>query len=130
MDRQQIIDRLLDHYERPRHHGPLAGADVTMPGGIPDCGDSVTIYLKVDPATEHIAGLSFEGLGCTISQAAASLLAEELQGAPLSAIETMGDEAVLDLLGREVARARPRCATLALNTMKAAVIVYRRTRRP
>jgi nitrogen fixation NifU-like protein len=130
MDRQAIIDRLLDHYERPRHHGPLAGADVVVPGGIPDCGDTVTIYLKVDPADERIVGLSFEGKGCTISQAAASLLAEQLQGAPLAAIGALDDEGVLDLLGREVVRARPRCATLALNTLKAAALAYGRTRRP
>lgn len=130
MDRQTIIDRLLDHYERPRHHGPLEGADVVVPGGIPECGDTVTIYLKVNPGDMSIAGLSFEGRGCTISQAAASLLAEQLQGAPLAAIETMDDEAVLDLVGREVARSRPRCATLALNTLKAAALAYGRARRP
>jgi len=130
MNRQAIIDRLLDYYTCPRHYGPLADADVTQSGGHPDCDDTVTIYLKVNPADEYITGLSFEGRGCMISQAAASLLAEQLQGAPLSAIETMDDAAVLDLLGREVAHVRPRCATLALNTLKAAVLVYRRTRRP
>lgn len=129
MDRQSIIDRLLDHYERPRHHGPLAGADVVMPGGIPDCGDTVTVYLKVDPAAGRIAGLSFEGRGCTISQAAASLLAEELQGAPLAALAELDDDDVLELIGREVARARPRCATLALHIMQAAVLAYSRARR-
>lgn len=126
MDRQAIIDRLLEHYERPRHHGPLEGADVVMPGGIPDCGDVVTIYLKVDAAAGRVADLRFEGRGCTISQAAASLLAEELQGAPLGAIDALDDAQVLDLLGREVVRARPRCATLALNTIKAALAHYRR----
>jgi nitrogen fixation protein NifU and related proteins len=130
MERQAIIDRLLDHYERPRHHGPLAGADVVMPGGIPDCGDTVTIYLRVDPEGGRIAGLSFEGRGCTISQAAASLLAERLQGAPLVVLELMDDAEVFELIGREVARSRPRCATLALNTMKAAAIAYGRARRP
>lgn len=128
MDRQAIIDRLLDHYERPRHHGPLADADVVLPGGIPDCGDVVTIYLKVGPAAQ-VAGLSFEGRGCTISQAAASLLAERLQGAPLAAIDDLDEAAVLDLLGREVVRSRPRCATLALNTLKAALAQYRSSAR-
>lgn len=126
MDHQAIIDRLLDHYEHPRHHGPLADADVTMPGGAPDCGDTVTIYLKVDPQGERVAGLQFEGQGCSVSQAAASLLAEELQGAPLNRIERLDDELVLGLLGHEVAQARPRCATLALHTIQAAVRAYRR----
>jgi nitrogen fixation NifU-like protein len=126
MDRQAIIDRLLDHYDSPRHYGPLAQADVVQHGGIPDCGDVVTIYLAVDPQNECVRGLSFEGKGCTISQAAASLLAEQFQGAPLSAIEACDDADILDLLGREVAQARPRCATVALNTLKAAVVQWRR----
>jgi nitrogen fixation NifU-like protein len=125
VDRQAIIDRLFDHYERPRHHGPLAGADVVYSGGIPDCGDMVTVYLKLDAAGERLAGLSFEGRGCTISQAAASLLAERLQGAPLSELDGLDDQAMLDMLGREVVRARPRCATLALNTLKAALLHHR-----
>jgi nitrogen fixation protein NifU and related proteins len=125
MDRQAIIDRLLEHYEHPRHYGPLADADVVLPGGIPDCGDQVTIYLAVDAAGERVSGLSFEGRGCTISQAAASLLAEQLQGATLAAVDAIDDAAVLDLLGREVVRARPRCATLALYTIQAALAHFR-----
>ena len=128
MDRQAIIEQLLDHYASPRHYGPLPDADVILPGGIPTCDDTVTIYLRVAPDGEQIAGLSFEGRGCTVSQAAASLLAEHLQGATLTAIETLDAEAVLVLLGLEVARARPRCATLALTTLKAAVSLYRQAR--
>ncbi|MCS6881886.1 MAG: iron-sulfur cluster assembly scaffold protein [Oscillochloridaceae bacterium] len=129
MDRQAIIERLLDHYEHPRYHGPLADADVIVPGGIPDCGDQVTIYLKVDPGRERVAALRFEGQGCSVSQAAASILAETLQDAALAAIEALDDAAVLDLVGYEVARARPRCATLALHTLRAAVRAYRRRQR-
>jgi nitrogen fixation NifU-like protein len=125
MDRQQIIDRLFDHYERPRHYGPIEGADMVHSGGIPDCGDTVTVYLKFDASGEGLAALHFEGRGCTISQAAASLLAEQLQGAPLSAVDALDEQAVLDMLGREVVRARPRCATLALSTLKSAVARHR-----
>ncbi|RRR73831.1 MAG: iron-sulfur cluster assembly scaffold protein [Candidatus Viridilinea halotolerans] len=126
MHRQAIIDHLLDHYDNPRHCGALAEADIVMPGGIPTCGDTLTIYLKVDAASEQITGLSFEGHGCTISQAAASLLCEHLQGAPLATAEFMDDATLFALIGPEVARSRPRCATLALNTLKAAIMSYRR----
>jgi nitrogen fixation NifU-like protein len=128
MDRQAIIDRLLDHYDSPRHQGPLAHADVVQQGGIPDCGDQVTIYLAVDVAQEAVAGLRFEGRGCTISQAAASLLAEQFQHAPLRVIEAFSDADVIELLGREVAQARPRCATVALHTLQAAVAQWRKGR--
>jgi nitrogen fixation NifU-like protein len=129
MDRQAIIDRLLEHYEHPRNSGPMPDADVTLPGGIPDCGDLVTIYLKADAARERVEAISFEGQGCTISQAAASLLSEELRGARLDEVLAMDDAAVIDLLGREVARARPRCATLALHTIQAAIHTLRSTQR-
>jgi nitrogen fixation NifU-like protein len=129
MDRQEIIDRLLDHYDHPRHHGEIPDADVVQPGGIPDCGDTVTIYLKVDPEADTVAGLRFAGQGCTISQAAASLLAEQFQGMPLATIEAFSDAQMIDLIGREVAQSRSRCATLALYTLQAALFSYRRARR-
>ena len=69
-DRQEFIDFILDHYENPRHHGALENPDVVMRGGNPGCGDIVTMYLKLGP-DERIVDVSFEGQGCTISQAAA-----------------------------------------------------------
>mgnify|MGYP001028436222 CR=1 FL=1 len=126
MDRQDIIDHLLDHYETPRYHGTLAGADVVMPGGHPDCGDVVTIYLKVDTTGQFIEGLAFEGEGCSVSQAAASILAEMLQGAPLTRVDELEFTEMIDTLGRDVVKSRQRCATLALGTLKAAVAHYRK----
>lgn len=125
MDRQKIIEHLLDHYDTPRHYGALADADIVMPGGHPDCGDQVTIYLKVDATGQQIEKLSFEGTGCSISQAAASMLAEMMQGAPLARVEQFDFAEMIDILGREVVSSRPRCATLALGTLKAAVTYYR-----
>lgn len=124
MDRQAIIDNLLEHYEQPRNYGALADADIVLPGGIPDCGDRVTIYLKVAAGGEQIGGLRFEGQGCTISLAAASMLTDLLQGASLSQAANFDEQALIDLLGREVVQSRPRCATLALGTLKAAVRAY------
>ncbi len=125
MDRQEQIEFILDHFQSPRHRGKLEPADVTMPGGNPGCGDVVTVYLRVDPATDRIADVSFEGEGCTISQAAASILMEKMQNAPLSEVDALDYNDMIDELGREVVSTRPRCATLALGTLKAAVKKYR-----
>jgi nitrogen fixation NifU-like protein len=124
VDRQEAIEFLLEHYEQPQHHGALEQPDVTMPGGNPGCGDVVTIYLKVDPATQTIQEATFEGEGCTISQAAASILLEQMQGQPLSYVEGLDFGWMIDELGREVVQSRPRCATLALGTLKAAIKKY------
>ena len=129
MDRQEQIDFILDHFQNPRNHGTLEPADVTMPGGNPGCGDIVTIYLNVDREGDRIADVRFEGEGCTISQAAASVVLEEMVGQPLNAVDALDYNDIIDRLGREVVSTRPRCATLALGTLKAAVKKYRIDRR-
>jgi nitrogen fixation NifU-like protein len=123
MDRQTRIDLLVDHYKRPRHRGRLVDADARMPGGNPGCGDVITMHVKAAPAEESIAELSFEGEGCTISQAAASILAQRINRTrpTFDQVAAMSYEEMIDLLGRDVVGSRPRCATLALGTLKAAV---------
>ncbi len=127
--RQDYIDFLLDHYQNPRHHGALGDADVVRPGGNPGCGDVVTIYLKVDPATDKIVGLTFEGEGCTISQASASVLTEMAEDMTLAEVESMSHDDLLDTLGRDVVMSRPRCAMLSLDTLKSAAREYRAQQR-
>jgi nitrogen fixation NifU-like protein len=123
MDRQTRIDMLLDHYKRPRFHGPLPDADVSMPGGNPGCGDVVTIHMKAAPDADAIEQVMFEGEGCTISQAAASILAQRINKKQPTFQEVMdlSYEEMIDLLGADIVGSRPRCATLALGTLKAAV---------
>jgi len=128
LDRQEAIEFLLDHYQNPRNHGAFEPVDVTMPGGNPGCGDVVTIYLKVDDAGDKIEHLTFEGTGCTISQAAASILTEMVDGKPLAEVDEMDFNDMIEILGREVVNTRPRCATLALGTLKAAITKYRTDR--
>jgi nitrogen fixation NifU-like protein len=125
MDRQAQIDFILDHYENPRRYGPLPDATIVQQGGNPGCGDMVTFYLKVDGAG-RIADLCFEGDGCTISLAAASMAAELCAGKTLAEVEGMPSDVILDLLGREVAGTRLKCATLGLNTVKEAARALRR----
>lgn len=126
MNRQEVIERLLDHYRSPRHRGKLHDADVISSGGQPGCGDIITVYLKVDPETQQVAALSFEGEGCTVSQAAASILTEQMQHADLGEIEALDNQQMIDILGREVVQARVTCATLALTTLQRAIHQYRR----
>lgn len=123
MDRQTRISLLVDHFKNPRHRGVLEDADARMPGGNPGCGDVITMHVRAAPEEDRIDAVSFEGEGCTISQAAASILAQRVNRKQLSfeEIEQLSYEAMIDLLGRDVVGSRPRCATLALGTLKAAV---------
>ncbi len=123
MDREARIAWLVDHYHRPRHRGALPDAEVRVPGGNPGCGDIVTLYLKAEVGEDRVAAVSFEGVGCTLSQAAASILAERTnrQNPTFAEVLGMSYEEMLDLVGRDIAASRPRCATLAFGTLKAAV---------
>lgn len=123
MDRQTRIALLVDHYRNPRHRGVLDPADVHMPGGNPGCGDVVTMHVRADPDADRIEEVRFEGEGCTISQAAASILTQRVNRKQMSFadVEALTYESMIDLLGRDVVGSRPLCATLALGTLKAAV---------
>lgn len=125
MDRQEQIDFILEHYEHPYRQGPIADATVTQKGGNPGCGDVITMYLKVSQ-DGCIEDISFEGEGCTISMAAASMITEMFEGKTLADVENASAEAILDLIGRDIASTRLKCATLGLNTTKAAVAELRR----
>ena len=70
---------------------------------------------------DRIEAISFEGDGCTISLAASSIVTDMFTGKALAEIEATPSEAILDILGREIAGTRLKCATLGLNTTKEAV---------
>jgi nitrogen fixation protein NifU and related proteins len=125
MDRQAQIDFILDHYENPRRYGALEDATVTQKGGNPGCGDIVTFYLKLGDGG-RIEDISFEGDGCTISQAASSMVTEMFHGKTLEDVENTPADVILELLGRELAATRLKCALLGLNTTKEAVRQARR----
>jgi nitrogen fixation protein NifU and related proteins len=119
MDRQYYIDLLLDHYENPRNRGKLDDADASTSGGNPGCGDIVTMHVKMNG--DVVESIRFEGEGCTISQAGASIVAERFEGRPASEIEETGFEEIVDTMGKDVVISRVRCATVGLGTLKAAV---------
>ena len=126
MDRQLQIQILLDHYQNPRHRGEMEGADVAMPGGNPGCGDVVTVYLKGSEDHEHIHDVSYEGEGGTISMAASSMLLEQVVENKLTLDEVLELDynEMIEQLGRQVVASRPKCATLGLGTLKAAIRRY------
>src|SRR5215471_14463773 len=88
--RELYQEVILDHSRHPRHFGALEGATHRGQGYNPLCGDRVTVYLHVDDKG-HIDDVSFEGRGCAISQASASLMTEMIKGRSVAdAKELMG----------------------------------------
>ena len=83
---QEVI---LDHYRRPRNHGVLEGANRSAEGYNPLCGDRLTVYLKVEDG--KVAGVSFQGSGCAISQASASVMTSALLGKDRAQLQALFD---------------------------------------
>ena len=131
MDQETRIAWLVDHSQRPRFKGSLPDADARVPGGNPGCGDLITMYVKAKPGEDRIEAVRFEGVGCTLSQAAASILAERMnkEHPTFADVLEFSYEEMVDILGRGIATSRPQCATLALGTLKGAVKMVETNRR-
>lgn len=137
MDLKQLYqEMIIDHSKSPRNFGPLESANRSAHGDNPLCGDKVTIHLIVDGDT--VSDVHFEGKGCAISTASASILTEVLKGKTreeaaalgkaFQALVTGQGEPDPDMLGKLAAfegiktfPMRVKCATLAWHTFTAAL---------
>jgi nitrogen fixation protein NifU and related proteins len=129
-------DVILDHNRRPRNFGALESADASVEGFNPMCGDRLTVRLKMDD--DKIADIRFEGQGCAISTASASLMTEAVKGRTRAYAlrlfdrvhELLTDDAAppADELGKLAALsgvreypARVKCASLCWHTLASAL---------
>jgi nitrogen fixation NifU-like protein len=87
----------------------------------PTCGDEMSMTLRLDDPRQHIADVAFDGRGCAISQASASILTDELRGKSLDEIRSMDPQKVLDDLGVPIGPARLKCALLSYKVLQGAV---------
>jgi nitrogen fixation protein NifU and related proteins len=112
-------ENILDHYKHPRNRGTLEHPDITYEDANPLCGDQLRIDIAVEDG--KIAQIRHSGHGCSISQAAASMLCERMEGRPLEEVKQLTRDDVLEMLGIELGPVRLKCALLALKTLKAGV---------
>ena len=137
-------DVILDHYRRPRNQGLLPNPDLKSEGFNPFCGDQVVLTMTLDGA-ERIGEVGFEGEGCSISQASASMLAAHLGGRTLDEADALvrvfkgvmqGEELapeqeeslgeIAALQGVREFPIRVKCALLGWTTLQDAIADYRK----
>jgi len=104
---QEVI---LQHYRSPKNFGPLAPADRVGEESNPLCGDHITLRLHLDAGSHKIDQVRFEGDGCAISVASASMLTEKVQGMTLEEAGHLTREDVLQMLGIPLSPVRVKCA--------------------
>ena len=133
---------ILDHYKEPRNKGHIERPDIAARGHNPLCGDEVDITMSVDDG--RVADIRFDGVGCAISQASASMLTELIEGKSLSEVERIaglfkemmledGDsvEELGDLEALQGVKKYPvriKCAILSWNTMLEGMEIFQKSR--
>jgi nitrogen fixation NifU-like protein len=135
--RELYQEVILDHNKRPRNFGPLADANRHAEGRNPLCGDHLSVQVDVKDGV--IVDVAFDGAGCAISRASASLMTDAVKGKSVEEAEQMFaefrrmvtsgvDEAVEESLGKLAVfcgvrefPARVKCASLAWHTLHAAL---------
>jgi nitrogen fixation NifU-like protein len=111
---------ILDHYKNPHNHGALDPADARAEGQNPLCGDEIAITVNFNGG-DAIEEIRFDGRGCAISQAAASMLTDLVQGRSAAEVAAMPTEELLEEIGIPLTPVRLKCAVLGLGVLKVAL---------
>ncbi|MCC9645097.1 SUF system NifU family Fe-S cluster assembly protein [Rhodopirellula sp. JC740] len=113
-------EHVLDHYEDPYHRGTLENASHMHQGKNPLCGDSIVITLRLDDENK-VSEAWFEGEGCVISQASASMLIEEMEGKTIDEVKAFTAEQMLELFGPKLTPNRQKCCLLSWKILQTAL---------
>src|SRR3989344_7194104 len=117
-------ETILDHYQHPHHAGALAHPTVKASADNPLCGDKISLDLLIKNGA--IADVGFMGTGCAISQAAASLLTDEILGKKISYLKKLTHAKIYNLLRIPISPGRIKCALLCLATLQKALKMIER----
>jgi nitrogen fixation NifU-like protein len=112
-------ENILDHYRNPRNHGHLDAPTATAEGVNPLCGDELRVELEIDDGI--VRDVRFNGRGCAISQAAASMISDVVKGKTVDEVAALGREDVLEELGIPLTPIRLKCALLSVSVLKVAL---------
>jgi nitrogen fixation NifU-like protein len=112
-------ENILDHYKNPRNSGHMDHPTAIAEGVNPLCGDELAVELEVDGGI--VTDIRYNGRGCAISQAAASMLSDVVKGKRVEDLAGIGKEDVLEELGIPLTPIRLKCAMLSVGVLKVAL---------
>ena len=114
---------ILDYYRYPRNKGSLPNAQIHARDTNPLCGDVIEMQLELDEKNT-VKDVKFNGQGCAISQASASMLTELVKGKTVDEVRLISKEDILSMIGGQLTAVRLKCALLSLKVLKMGVYNY------
>ncbi len=112
---------ILDYYQNPRNKGTIGSPEISANDHNPLCGDTIQFQINLD-SNGKVVEAKFDGEGCAISQASASMLTEMVMGKDISELRSISREKILESLGNPaLGPVRIKCALLSLKVMKLGV---------
>ena len=118
-------EHILDHYAHPRNWGRLESPDIVADADDPSCGDQVHLEIALTPEG-RVGEVAFEGEGCIISMASASMFTDFIHGKTLTELEAIDEEEVLRILDAPIGSGRRRCALTPLRALRAGLKALKR----
>tara|TARA_Y100000034_G_C6843293_1_gene381754 strand:+ start:921 stop:1283 length:363 start_codon:yes stop_codon:yes gene_type:complete len=112
-------ENILDLYKNPKNKGQLENPTHQNHRNNPLCGDEITIQLIIK--NKKIEEVKFQGQGCAISQASASLLTDKIKNMSIEDVKNLNKDDILNLLNIPISPGRLKCAVLSLDTIKGAL---------
>ena len=116
-------EQIIDHYKYPRNFKSVEEAQIAYGDKNPTCGDEIEIFVKLDEQ-ENVIEVGFQGQGCAISMASASLLTEMLEEMTLSEMKKLTNKDIEDMLGIPLTPVRLKCAILPLKVLEGGIHKY------
>ena len=116
-------DLITFEAKNPRHRGVISGATIVERRANPSCGDVVTMYAELDG--EMIKTIKFEGVGCVISMASASMTSNALAGKRIDEVLGLANEDIARLTGIEVGPMRENCLMLGVDALKRGITLWK-----
>jgi nitrogen fixation NifU-like protein len=117
-------ENVLDHASHPRNKGRLEPHTFSHRDMNPSCGDKIDLFVRLG-ADGRVEAAMFDGHGCAVSQAAVSMLTEDIVGKTIAELESMDGEVIIEMLGIPVGPSRMNCAMLGLKTLKGALTSHK-----